>query len=80
MPNHPNRGWRSRWTINLETATATHRDGWVFEFSPAADTDGAFDGRCIGQPNPMTEAHIAQAARIAREAGDAYIEARQARH
>lgn len=80
MANHPNRNWRSRWSINLETATATHRDGWVFAFSPDAGEPGAFDGRCIGQPDPLTEAHIAQAARIAREAGDIYIEAREARH
>lgn len=80
MVNHPNRGWRSRWSIDLEAATATHRDGWVFRFSPAADDDGAFDGRCIEQPSPLTPEHMAKAARIAREAGDIYIEARRARH
>ncbi len=37
MANHRNRGWRSRWSIDLEAATAKHRDGWVFKFSPAAD-------------------------------------------
>lgn len=81
MVNHPNRGWRSRWSVDLETATATHRDGWEFKFSPAEeDAPGAFDGKCIGQPSPLTQAHIAQAARIAREAGDIYIEARENRH
>lgn len=80
MVNHPNRGWRSRWAIDLETATATHRDGWVFRFTPAIDDDTAFDGQCIAQPEPLTQNHIDQAARIAREAGDIYIEARHGRH
>lgn len=76
MANHPNRGWRSRWSIDLETATATHRDGWVFKFSPAADQAGSFDGKCIAQPSPLTAEQLAKAHRIAREAGDIYIEAR----
>lgn len=80
MVNHPNRNWRSRWSIDLETATATHCDGWIFQFSPVADEAGAFDGKCIGQPSPLTPDHLAKAARIAREAGDIYIEARHDRH
>ena len=80
MTNHPNRGWRSRWSINLETATASHRDGWVFQFSPVAGGTGAFDGKCTGQPSPLTPEHMAKAARIAREAGEVYIEARNGRH
>lgn len=80
MANHPNRGWRSRWSINLETATATHRDGWVFKFASVDDEPGAFDGKCIEQPSPMTPEHLSKAARVAREAGDIYIEARNARH
>lgn len=77
MSNHPNRGWRSRWTVDLETGTATHRDGWKFSFSQGPS--GAFDGRCTAQPSPLTPAHRSGAARIAREAGDIYIEARKAR-
>lgn len=80
MVNHPNRGWRSRWTVDLESATATHRDGWVFRFTAAEDQPGAFDGACVGQPSPLTGTHLANAARIAREAGDIYIEARHGRH
>lgn len=80
MANHPNRGWRSRWSVNLENATATHRDGWAFKFSPAADQAGAFDGKCIAQPSQLTPEQMAKAHRIAREAGDIYIEARNARH
>ena len=80
MTNHPNRGWRSRWSSDLETATATHRAGLVFRFQPVPGEAGAFDGRCVTQPDPMTPEHMQRAARIAREAGDIYIEAREARH
>lgn len=74
MANHPNRGWRSRWTVDIESSTATHRDGWVFKFTPDEDDPGAFDGDCIGQPEPLTPEHIAQAPRIAMEAGEIYKE------
>lgn len=80
MTNHPNRGWRSRWSVDLDSATATHRDGWSFKFSPAEDELGVFDGKCICQPQPLTSAHMTAAARVAREAGEIYIEARQRRH
>jgi hypothetical protein len=78
--NHPNRGWRSRWTVDLEAATATHRDGWVFQFAPDSDEADAFDGDCIGRPDPIMPEHLREAARIAREAGDIFIEARRGRH
>ena len=80
MTNHPNRGWRSRWSVNLETATVTHSDGWVFHFEPVPGELGAFDGTGVGHPSPLTKENLSQAARIAREAGDIYIEARNARH
>lgn len=80
MTNHPNRNWRSRWSVDLEAATATHRDGWVFKFAPDEDDPSAFDGECVGQPAPLTPEYIKQSARIAREAGDIYIEARNGRH
>lgn len=79
MVNHPNRGWRSRWSIDLEAGTAMHRDGWAFKFLPVDGEPGAFDGECVAQPSPLTQEHLAQASRIAREAGDIYIEARNAR-
>ena len=80
MTNHPNRGWRARWSVDLETATVTHRDGWAFRFSPGPGETGAFDGKCEVRPYPMTPAMISEAQRIAREAGDIYIEARRARN
>jgi len=76
MVNHPNRGWRSRWTVDLEAATATHRDGWQFQFLPAEDDPGQFVGNCIVQPPLLTPEQIASAARIAREAGDIFVETR----
>ena len=75
MVNHPNRGWRSRWTVDLESGTATHRDGWQFRFVPALDDPGTFDGECIAQPKPLTLACAREAARVAREAGDVFLEA-----
>ena len=80
MSNHPNRGWRSRWTVDLDAATATHVDGWVFKFSPADDEPGAFDGECIGHPEKLDTGHVKNAARIARESGEIFMEARAKRH
>ena len=77
MVNHPNRNWRARWRVDLNAATATHLDGWVFVFRPDPGEPGAFDGECIAQPPQLTHEHMDQAARIAREAGDIYIEARR---
>lgn len=74
MVNHPNRGWRARWTVDLESATATHRDGWQFAFSPAVDAPGEYVGACTVQPPLLTPEQISSAARIAREAGDIWIE------
>lgn len=72
--------WRVFWDVDLETATATHVDGWAFQFAPAEDDSSAFDGRIIRQPDPLLPHHLQSAARIAREAGDAFVEARQRRH
>lgn len=80
MYNQQNPSWRSLWTIDLESATATHRDGWAFKFSLVDGETGVFKGECVAQPSPLNKAHMAQASRIAKEAGDIYIEARNARH
>lgn len=80
MVNHPNRGWRSRWTVDLESSTATHSDGWKFKFS--ADEEGPLilEGECIFQPSSVTEDDMDVIARIATEAGEIYTEALNARH
>lgn len=75
MTNHPNRGWRSRWSIDLEAATATHIEGWVFKFRPVEGEPGSFEGECISPPAPLTQAHLANAPRVAKEAGDIYLAA-----
>lgn len=65
---------------SVAAATATHRDGWVFRFSPAEGESGVFDGACVAQPSPLAPEHRLQAARIAKEAGTMYMEARAGRH
>ena len=67
------------WRVDLETATVSHVDGWVFKFAPAEDDPSAFDGRVVRQPTPLTPRHLKSAARVAREAGEAFVEARQRR-
>lgn len=65
------------WTIDLEASTASHQDGWVFKFSPVPDEPGALDGECVGQPEKLTSDAIVSAARLAREAGEAFMAARR---
>lgn len=72
MTNHPNRDWQSRWTADLEASTASHRNGWIFAFSPPDDGPTAIDGRCIATPDTST-AQVARAERIARKAAAANI-------
>lgn len=82
MSNHPNRGWRSRWRVDLNTGTATHRDGWVYQFALDADDpdEDLPQGECIRQPENLTLDQMANAHRISGEAGAIYMEALQTRH
>lgn len=34
MPNHPNRNWRKKWSVDADQLTATHTLGLVVFFSP----------------------------------------------
>lgn len=70
MANHPNRGWRSRWSADSETGTVTHRDGWVFQFVPDLDNPGHLNGTCtcITQPQNLTPEQMTLTARLAWEA------------
>ena len=61
------------WTVDLIANTVTHREGWVFQLKSHPDDDGGLMGECIAQPNPMTAEHMAQAPRIARLAGEAFM-------
>jgi hypothetical protein len=74
---HPNRNWKRRWEVNLAARTAKHVDGWLFQFATEPDAGGPIDGKCVAHPSlfgydlkklPQT------AARIAREAGEIYME------
>lgn len=73
------------WTINLDAATATHDSGLVIKFAPDPEEHGAFNGHAVGPvPAALNAGTLADnyltLARLMREAGDAYIAARQARH
>ncbi|WP_308031150.1 hypothetical protein [Neisseria cinerea] len=74
---HPNRNWQRRWSIDFEQQTATHKEGWVFEFKKVSD--GVFDGKLIRQPENLTLEQIKNAPRIAREADEAWERARKRR-
>lgn len=76
MP-HQIRNWQRRWSVDFETQTVTHEDGWVFRFSKVSD--GVFDGRLISQPKNITVEQIKNAPQIAREAGKAWKRARKNR-
>jgi hypothetical protein len=83
MTNHPNRNWRRRWKVDLAGCTATHQDGWVFAFALAKGDNAAWDGKLIAQPqlpDPLPPGFAKTAARIAKEAGDLYMEALHGRH
>lgn len=77
MP-HQNRNWQRRWTVDFETQTATHKDGWVFQFSKVSD--GVFDGSLISQPKNITIEQFKNAPKIAKEAGEVWMRARKNRH
>ncbi len=66
MSNHPNRNWRSRWSICLETLTATHKNGWVFKFSPMLE--------CIKHP-PLLRDELLGLPRLVHQAEDLIREA-----
>lgn len=34
MPNHPNRNWRKKWSVDVDQLTTTHTLGLVVFFSP----------------------------------------------
>lgn len=75
MANHPNRGWRKRWRVDLSACTATHESGVVVKFERAQD--GEFDGTVTNQPDASD---IAGLPRLLSEAGDIYYEHLQGRH
>ena len=71
MNNHPNRGWRSRWHVDLDRKEACHADGWAFCFYEVADLR-VWDWTCVRFPASFTARQIA---RIGHEAVKIYAEA-----
>ncbi|NLC23106.1 MAG: hypothetical protein GX776_01335 [Oxalobacter sp.] len=65
---------KRQWTIDLNAATATSHDGWVFAFSEA-DDDDALDVECLDHPENLSEKQLNAAEAIASEAADAFMEA-----
>jgi hypothetical protein len=70
------------WKIDLATSTATHESGLAFKFTQDPEDAGAWDG----QPQNLeewlsrTKAPFSEVARLAREAGSAYLQALKGRH
>lgn len=65
------------WKIDIEAGTVTHSGGWVFKFSREPD---GYTGVCVTRPEPFNLQDALVGARIAREAGDRYLEALRLRH
>jgi len=77
MANHPNRNWRSKWTVDPSACTATHQSGIVVQYT---FNNGGWDGKVISQL-PDMPADIKESQKLAnhlakmmREAGDIYKE------
>lgn len=68
------------WTIDLDAATATHGSGLIIKFAPVPGQPGTFDGKPAGTLPAALVTTPADLARLMREAGEAYIAARAARH
>lgn len=70
VSNHPNRGWRGRWVVDVENGTATHRDGWVFKFDRVVlNGESVLSYDCIQRPVGLVNAKFE---RVAQEALDIY--------
>lgn len=65
---------KRKWTIDLNAATATSNDGWVFAFFEAEDED-ALEAECIDHPDDLSEKQLNAAEAIADEAGQAFMDA-----
>jgi len=70
--------WRNDWDFDLETATARHRQGWVFRFYAVDGKQGMMVSECLGHPlllHPSTNADM-----FAQQAGEMYFDALRQRH
>ncbi len=62
------------WAIDLNAATATSDDGWVFSFAESEDED-ALEVECLDHPDNLSEKQLNAAEAIASEAAEAFMEA-----
>jgi hypothetical protein len=75
VANHPNRGWRSRWSVDVGNRTATHREGWVFKFNIVENNgEKILAYECIGKPDTHTPGLETKFERVAQEALNIYRE------
>ena len=75
MANHPNRGWRSRWSVDVDKRTAIHREGWVFKFNFVENNgEKNLAYECVGKPEHNTQGLDAKFERVAEEALKVYQE------
>lgn len=65
------------WTIDLAASTATHASGLSILFEPADDAAGAWDGQVVSDIPPTLALDAQALARLMREAGEAFIAARE---
>lgn len=82
MTSHPNRGWRSRWTVDRARQEARHGpSGLVVRFQADPDEAGAYDGQAVNGDEigrALIELHGHRAAqmlaRMMQEAGALWSE------
>lgn len=70
--------WHNEWEFDLETATARHREGWVFQFHPIEGNPGVMIGECTDHPlflHPNVDFDM-----VAQQAGEIYFDALRQRH
>lgn len=74
--NHPNRNWRSKWSVSTHDLTATHQPtGLVVQFQQAeGGKPGELDGR-IPDGTPIAPDWVGGLPRLLSEAGDIMAEA-----
>lgn len=74
MTNHPNRNWRSKWTVDLSACRATHSSGLIVEY---VQDEFGWQGKSPNFQEIFTEINQEAAnrlARLMRESGDIYKE------
>lgn len=81
MTNHPNRGWRKRWTVDAARREARHGPtGLVVRFEP--HPDGSHEGTSPNGPEVFAalraeygaDEAVRRIARLMRESGEIYAQ------